>query len=310
MADPVVVVVPTRDRPALVREAVASVRAQTDPAWLLVVADDGDGPPVPPGAGGPPDPRVHVVRVGARSPGGARNAAVAFAEDRLLHGPAALVACLDDDDLWRPDHLARARAALAAAPDAPFVHGAAVTRRADGAEGPYHARGEDPAAAGRLSTLLAHNGVATSSVVVRGAAFSGAGRFREDLSHGEDWDLWLRLAARGPAAFVAAATAVHREHGGNVSRALAAKAGAQARVLSGWWRARAALPPADAATLRRALGRAHRRHVRRRLADGTTPRAEVVALAAAAWREVPGLETLRARLEARCRSRARSAAPA
>ncbi len=134
---------------------------------------------------------------------------------------------------------------------------------------------------------------------MRGGALTAVGRFREDLAHGEDWDLWLRLAARGPAAFVDAPTAVHREHAGNLSHALAAKARDQATVLASWWRQRHLLRPADRRTLRATLVRLHRRHVRRLLAEGRASRPEIVAVAAAAWRDVPGLGTARACVEAR-----------
>jgi len=299
VAEPVVVVIPTRDRPAMLAEALASVIAQDDPAWVAVVADDGAGPPVADDPRLPRDPRVHHVRTAAGTAGGARNAAVVHAELRVLRGPAALIAFLDDDDLWHPDHLRAARRALAVVPDATICHAAAMTRGPDGAEAPYHARGEGPRAGDVFGALLARDVVTTSSAVVRGAAFTAVGRFREDLAHGEDWDLWLRLAARGPAAFVDAPTAVHREHGGNVSRALAAKARDQATVLSSWWRQRHLLRPVDRRTLRATLVRLHRRHVRRLLADGRASRPEVVAVAGAAWREIPAFGTARARVEAR-----------
>ena len=301
MAEPVLVAVPTCDRPAMAAEAVASALAQEGADLVVVVADDGRTPLSR--AALPGDARVHVVRATTRSPGGARNAAVAHGEDAVLGGRARLVAFLDDDDLWLPRHLAASRAALEAAPAAAFVHGAATTRSAQG-DAPYHARDEGPLEGDLFATLLRRDVVATSSLVVRGDAFAGVGRFREDLSHGEDLDLLLRLSARGPAAFVAASTVVHREHGGNVSHALAAKATAQADVLASWLPRRPFLAPAVARTLRRELARRRRREVRRLLAEGTVPRAQVRAVAAHAWREVRSLDTLRARLDAWLRPRA------
>ena len=222
MAEPVLVAVPTCDRPAMAAEAVASALAQEGADLVVVVADDGRTPLSR--AALPGDARVHLVRATTRSPGGARNAAVAHGEDAVLGGRARLVAFLDDDDLWLPRHLAASRAALEAAP---------------------------------------------------------------------------------AAAFVAASTVVHREHGGNVSHALAAKATAQADVLASWLPRRPFLAPAVARTLRRELARRRRRQVRRLLAEGAVPRAQVRAVAAQAWREVRSLDTLRARLDAWLRPRAR-----
>src|SRR5205823_1226474 len=47
--------------------------------------------------------------------------------------------------------------------------------------------------------LFERNPIPTSSVVLRRAALQAAGGFRapDELEVGEDWDLWLRLAARG-----------------------------------------------------------------------------------------------------------------
>lgn len=314
MSDPILVAIPTCDRPALLAEALASVLAQDDPDWLAVVADDGEGPPVAEDPRLPRDPRIHHVRATTCSAGGARNAAVVEGE-RLLRrrGAPRLVAFLDDDDLWRPGHLRASRAALASAPDAALGHGATVTRDPAGRETPYGrraARAEaGPLTGPALLRLLGGAPVATSSVVVRGEAFRAVGGFRADLRHGEDWDLWCRLAERGLFAWVGETTVVHREHGGNVSLDLVRKASDQCTAAATWWRRRHRLAAAERAALRATLVRRHVRRVRRMLASPRVPRSEVEAAARAAWFEVPHLRTLLARVAATMGRRPREDAP-
>jgi glycosyltransferase involved in cell wall biosynthesis len=106
------VVVPTRDRPDLLRRAVKSILGQTykGPVECLVVFDQSDPdlpwPNLPPG-------RTLVVCRNDRTPGlaGARNSGI-------LAATGELVAFCDDDDEWLPEKLARQVARLLATPGA------------------------------------------------------------------------------------------------------------------------------------------------------------------------------------------------
>jgi len=106
------VAVPTHNRPQLLREALASVAAQTHPEWEVVVVDDGSTPPVLESTlrellG----ERFILVRHGqAQGIAAAKNAGVAAARGEVvLH--------LDDDDLLTPTALAQIAAAYARHPE-------------------------------------------------------------------------------------------------------------------------------------------------------------------------------------------------
>lgn len=86
------VVVPTRDRPALLRRAVASALAQDLPDVEVVVVDDGSS--TPPQL--PPDPRLRVLRH-ERPRGGA-----AARNTGTRAGTGRFVTYLDDDDELLP----------------------------------------------------------------------------------------------------------------------------------------------------------------------------------------------------------------
>jgi glycosyltransferase involved in cell wall biosynthesis len=100
------VVLPTRNRPELLEEAIASVLAQGRPDWELVVVDDGSVP----SAVVPADARVRLIRCEG-SPGAARARNVGVAEAR-----GRLVVFLDDDDLFTRDRLDLAAQGLERAP--------------------------------------------------------------------------------------------------------------------------------------------------------------------------------------------------
>lgn len=95
--------VATHNRPALLREALASVMAQTVTDWEVVLVDDGSTPPTRiddlPAA---LQARIQLIRHDTpRRSAAARNTAVRAARGEVL-------AFLDDDDLLAPDFLARA----------------------------------------------------------------------------------------------------------------------------------------------------------------------------------------------------------
>src|SRR5436305_4220556 len=105
------VVIPTRDRLALLREAVASVQAQESSSWGLIVVDDASSDGTAAWVDGVGDPRVSCIRLDERlERSAARNRGLAAAA-----GSAVLF--LDDDDRLRPSALRRLSHALDRAPE-------------------------------------------------------------------------------------------------------------------------------------------------------------------------------------------------
>lgn len=101
------VVIPTYNRPALLREALASIAAQTCTDWEVVVVDDGSTPPIDAAAlEAVVNGRLRLVR--HDQPHGvaaARNSGFAAARGELI-------AQLDDDDRLAPEALSAATQAL------------------------------------------------------------------------------------------------------------------------------------------------------------------------------------------------------
>lgn len=100
------VIVPTRDRPALLAEALASLAAQTLADFECIVVDDGGAH----GVALPADARFRLVRRDwSGGAAAARNTGIAEARGRY-------VAFLDDDDCYLPERLALGLEAVSRAP--------------------------------------------------------------------------------------------------------------------------------------------------------------------------------------------------
>jgi len=189
------VVVATRNRPALLRQALAAIEEQSYPGDVTTYVVFDGTPPDLTLERTTPQRRVHVVS-NQRTPGlaGARNSGV-------LAGAGDLVAFCDDDDTWLPDKLL-------------LQLGALVDARADtavtGIEVQYADRcfvrvpHPDDLAVERLvrrRVMEAH----PSTVLVRRSALLGPiGLVDEEIpgSYGEDYDWIIRAARHGTIAVV------------------------------------------------------------------------------------------------------------
>jgi glycosyltransferase involved in cell wall biosynthesis len=211
------VVVPTRDRVALLAETLRTIEAQ-DPRPPVVVADDGSRDATPELLAGR---GVTVVRndIGGWGAGRARNAGL----ERVT---TPYVAFVDSDDLLVPDAIAVLTEALAGRPGAAFAFGLGLAAERNtsgwsprGLIGPLP--GEDASSA---AAIYARNFVPSSGVLARTAAVRAAGGYDPALVFSEDLDLWLRLTVHGAPVHVPRLVVIHRRHGGNRHLTAAAQA--------------------------------------------------------------------------------------
>jgi glycosyltransferase involved in cell wall biosynthesis len=177
------VVIPTFNRRASLTEALESVRAQTVPPKEILVVDDGstDGT-----ADADLGPGVTLIPQENRGPAAARNRGIREATGDWI-------AFLDSDDRWAPTKLAT-QAALV---DEETVLCYAREQGQDSDGKPLHIRPEKTPDGEALGDLVKGNFVPTSTVIARRDAILEVGGFDEEMTHSEDWDLWLRLAERG-----------------------------------------------------------------------------------------------------------------
>jgi glycosyltransferase involved in cell wall biosynthesis len=226
------VVIPAFNRDGTIRTAIESVLRQTFSDFELIVVDDGSTDRTVDVARSIDDPRVRVVAVGAnRGISATRNRGIAEAR-------AGWIAFQDSDDEWLPDKLALQMAALDAMGDAAVAAfcGLLTIGTLDGGSGrtslSYTPERRIPCQSGDiLPELMKTSFVSTQTLVARTPLLRELGGFDEDLASIVDWELALRLAARGPFAFVDEPLVLQRFSANSVTRDPAKRVRSQTRIV-------------------------------------------------------------------------------
>ncbi len=215
MRSEVSVVVPCYNVEPYLQRALDSVYAQTYRDFHIYCVDDGST-----------DGTLQVLKTNARSctivcqphagPAGARNRAIRLAD-------SAFVAFLDADDEWMPSKLERQIAVLKQDPTLGLVCSLClVSERANGRRAVFSADGVP--GCGRLFQDLVRNCfVFTPTVVVRRRCLEDVGLFNEALPVSEDFDLWLRIAARWKIALLPETLAITHKRPGSLSASISAE---------------------------------------------------------------------------------------
>jgi glycosyltransferase involved in cell wall biosynthesis len=201
------VVIPTRDRAAMVMRAVASVLAQTHTALDIVVVDDGSCDDTAARLATLADTRLRVCSHGVgRGVSAARNTGLAAARGTYL-------ALLDSDDAWLPEKTERQLAFMR-------ERGLAISQTQE-----IWMRGGrrvNPGAASRkpdgffFEAALKSCLISPSTVLFTREYWEDVGGFDESLPACEDYDLWLRTLVRYPVGLLDAFLAVR--HGGRADQ--------------------------------------------------------------------------------------------
>ena len=230
----VAIVIPARNVEGFIRETLDSVAAQTRGDFECVVVDDGstDSTREIAEAVAAADPRFRVVTGPSRGAGASRNKGLALTT-------APLVIFLDSDDLFAPDTVERACAAMGAAapkdapedaPDyAPGALGEIARIDESGAPLPGNDNRDLMPARDQLRKLLRKNFIVNGgALILRRSAIDRAGPMAEDIVSGQDWEFWCRIALLGDFRRIEGGPVLYyrqRRQGLTGGRAFAQKAG-------------------------------------------------------------------------------------
>jgi len=184
------VIIPAYQAAERIRETLDSVFAQTYPNFEVLLVNDGS-----------PDTealeqairsygaRLIYIRQENRGPSGARNTAIRTARGKYI-------ACLDSDDIYLPEHLARLVPLLEEQAldlvycDSYFMKDGVQVGRS------FERQPQSPPVT--FEKLLTEEcAVTTSAVVASRQAMIDAGLFDEHYRRSEDFDLWVRMSFRG-----------------------------------------------------------------------------------------------------------------
>lgn len=142
---------------------------------------------------------------------------VAVTNRGLALGEGEYACFLHQDDLWRRDRLAVLRRMTEAVPTTDFLmHATGYINRRGVHLGRYHppfqeSTGDLPAMA-VVRPFLIQNVLSIPSAMFRRSVALEEGGLDERLWYSADWDLWLRLAARGRTRYMNRVLAAYRLH--------------------------------------------------------------------------------------------------
>ncbi len=192
------VVIPAFNAERWIKEALESVRGQSETGWEAIVVEDGSTDAtgrIVDGLAGE-DSRIRVVRHPGglnRGRGASRNLGVAAARGEI-------VVFLDADDELAPGALAIYGRSFAEHPESGVVYGRASVI-GEVPEVRVIGRGAPGVAVRMFRQLVRFNVVITSATAVRRRAL-GEKPFPEDMALAQDWACWVKLAREWPFLFV------------------------------------------------------------------------------------------------------------
>jgi glycosyltransferase involved in cell wall biosynthesis len=224
------VVIPVFNAERYIADALESIRRQTLSDVEVIVVDDGST-----------DNTVReaerfsgslgltVMRQKNAGPAAARNAGIRRAQGRHC-------AFLDADDVMLPERLAAQVELFEADPDLGLVHTDLMTFDERGIIHRSRRAFSDPCGGMVLDRLLMDNFITTSTVMAPRERLIGAGLFGEERRVSEDFELWLRMAARWKVGYLDRPLVRYRRRPGSLSDDKLLTGRCALEVIEAFWR--------------------------------------------------------------------------
>lgn len=204
------IIVPTHDRPQMLKEAVDSALAQTFQDFEIVIVLNGaSAESVEMGRRLAANPKVRAVEMADSTLAASRNFGLGVAKGEWI-------AFLDDDDIWLPNKLElQLDAAKRTGADLVCCKYGFFNQDGDIANVALPAM---PPGLTFAEALMVGNYVSGGSgVIVKAARLRELGGFDVSLRGCEDWDMWRRLAWDSEFCYVDRDLVKYRRHGANMT---------------------------------------------------------------------------------------------
>jgi len=203
------VIVPAYNAARTILKTIESVQKQTFSDFELIVINDGSTDQTLELFSKVKDPRIKFFSY--------ENGGVSVARNRgIAHATGEFIAFIDTDDLWTQDKLELQLAALQQHAIAGVAY--SWTYSMD-EQGKFCYADQSIFFEGNVyANLLVWNFlISGSNPLIRRQALESVGGFEPTLTHGEDWDLYLRLAANWPFVVVPQPQILYRRTEGSAS---------------------------------------------------------------------------------------------
>lgn len=182
------VIIPVYNGEKTIRETIESVLNQTWTDLEVLVINDGSQDSTLKIVSNIEDTRLKVFNYSNAGLSASRNRGITLAQGEY-------VSFLDADDLWTPDKLELQLKALEANPEAAVAYSWVnyITETGEFFRSGNYINMNGNIYEKFLNQNVLENG---SNPLIRKQALTEVGGFDQDLSYAEDWDMWMRLAAR------------------------------------------------------------------------------------------------------------------
>lgn len=208
------IVIPLYNKGDEILKTLDTVFGQTVSDYEILVVDDGSTDGGEAKVEAVSDARVRLIRKENGGVSTARNAGMKAAVSDLI-------AFLDADDEWDPDHLETLIRLRATYPEA-GLYTTHHVRMSESGKAELHSFAGIPPRPWEgvlgnyfLSAIRGMNPVWTSACAVPKSVFADIGLFDEEMRKSQDVQLWNRIASKYPVAFSWSGTAYYRKDAGN-----------------------------------------------------------------------------------------------
>jgi glycosyltransferase involved in cell wall biosynthesis len=201
------VIIPAYNAAPWIAETIDSVLNQTFKDFEVIVVDDGSTDATAEVVASY-KPQIQYLYKNNGGPSSARNTGICAARGQYI-------AFLDADDLWLPEKLQIQMQLFIQNPSLAWVYSNGLIFEENPNKNPHLFSQSSYMYSGEiLRPLLLQDFVASPTPIVRRDVFKDVGLFNEESSFKsvEDWDMWLRIAARYPVGFIDKPLVKYRRH--------------------------------------------------------------------------------------------------